>query len=95
MIVVAGWLRVSAEDRATYLDGCRGVVEAARSAPGCIDFSITADLVDEGRIDIFEQWESVEAVETFRGSGTSDDQQARILDANVAQHTVADTTQLT
>jgi quinol monooxygenase YgiN len=95
MIVVAGWLRVAADQRASYLDGCRGVIEAARATPGCIDFSVAADLLDTGRINVFEQWESVEAVERFRGAGTPDDQQAMILEANVAQHTVADTTQLT
>lgn len=95
MIVVAGWLMTAPEDRAGYLDGCRVVVEAARATPGCIDFGIGADLVDPGRINVFEQWETVEAVEHFRGSGPSDDQQAAIIDAHVEQHTVTDTQSLT
>ena len=82
-------------DRATHLEGCRPVVDAARRAPGCIDFSISADLVDDGRIDVFEQWESVDAVEAFRGSGPSGEQQAAVLDAHVVQHTVAESTSLT
>jgi len=95
MIIVAGWIRVAPEERAEYLEGCREVVDAARRSPGCIDFAISADLVDDGRIDLFEQWESVEAVEAFRGSGPSDDQQAVVLDAAVTQHTVAESTSLT
>ena len=85
---------MAAEHRDSYLEGCRAVVEAARRAPGCVDFSIAADLVEGERINVFEQWESVEAVERFRGSGTPDDQQAMIIDAHVEQHTVTETTQL-
>jgi quinol monooxygenase YgiN len=95
VIVVAGWLRVPADVRATYLDGCVEVVESARAAPGCIDFSIAADLVDGERINVFEQWESVDDVERFRGSGPSDGQQDMIIGAHVVQHTVASTVELT
>ncbi len=41
------------EEREDYLRGCVGNVEQARSSPGCLDFAITGDLVDLGRIDIF------------------------------------------
>ena len=95
MIIVAGWLRLAPSDRDGYLDGCRAVIEAARSAPGCIDFHLSADPLESDRINVFEQWESVDAVEAFRGSGPSDDQQATILDAHVAQHEIASTTSLT
>jgi quinol monooxygenase YgiN len=95
MIVVAGWIRVAAVDRETYLIGCREVVAAARSAAGCIDFSLSADLLDAERINVFEQWESLDAVERFRGAGPSDDLQSMVLDAHVAQHEIASTTSLT
>jgi quinol monooxygenase YgiN len=58
MIIVAGWLRVTPEDRGHYLEMCREVIRAARSAAGCIDFHLSADALDEGRINIFEQWKS-------------------------------------
>ena len=67
MIVVSGWLRVEPSDRDAYLAGSRAVIETARTTPGCVDFSLSADLVDADRINIFEQWDSVEAVERFRG----------------------------
>jgi quinol monooxygenase YgiN len=95
VIIVAGWIRVAAEDRDAYLESCREVVEAARAAPGCVDFSLSPDLLDPGRINVFEQWESTEAVERFRGSGPSDDQQAVIVGAHVAQHEIAASTDLT
>lgn len=94
-VIVAGWLRVAAEDRASYLDGCRPIVEAARAAPGCIDFAITGDLLDPERINVFEHWESTEAVERFRGSGPDGDQQTAVLEARVSQHTVTGSELLT
>lgn len=95
MIIVAGWLRVAAEHRDTYLDQCRLVVEEARAAPGCVDFSLTADLLDDERINVFEQWESEDALERFRGAGSDDEQQSMIVAARVSQHEVATSTDLT
>ena len=91
---MTGWIRVAPSDRGPYLDGCRPVIEAARATPGCLDFSLGADLVEDDRINVFEQWESEDAVERFRGSGPSDDQQGMILGAHVVQHTVAGTIEL-
>ena len=70
MVIVAGHIVVDWEQRKSYLVGCKAVVEQARSSPGCLDFAVTADLVDPGRIDIFERWETQAAVEAFRGSGS-------------------------
>jgi quinol monooxygenase YgiN len=87
-IVVAGHLMVEPADRTAYLVDCREVVSLARLAAGCLDFAISADLLDRGRINIFERWESQAAVETFRGSGPSDDQQTAIVSASVAEYDV-------
>jgi quinol monooxygenase YgiN len=90
MVIVAGHITVEPQQRESYLAGCVSVVEQARQAAGCLDFAITADLLDHGRINIFERWESHAAVETFRGSGPSDDQSAAMLSASVAEYDVAD-----
>jgi quinol monooxygenase YgiN len=71
------------------------VVEQARRAPGCLDFAITADLVDPGRIVILERWETQAAVEAFRGDGVSDQQNAAMLAASVAEYDVAEVRPLT
>ena len=90
MVIVAGHIIVAPQQRESYLAGCVTVVEQARSASGSLDFAITADLVDPGRINVFERWESQAAVETFRGSGPSDEQDAEMLSASVAEYDVAD-----
>jgi quinol monooxygenase YgiN len=90
MVIVAGHVVVDPAERAAYVESCRGVVEQARRAPGCLDFAITADLLDAGRVDIYERWESQAALEAFRGSGPDDEQRAAILSASVAEYDVAD-----
>jgi len=91
---VAGHLFVDPAARDEYLRGCIDVMVLARRTAGCEDFSLTADPIDDRRINIFEQWDSVESVEAFRGSGQSDEQTAAILDAEVYQHVVGSSTQL-
>ena len=94
MIIVAGHLIVDPEQRESYLADCVSVVEQARRAPGCLDFAITGDLVDPGRIDVFERWESRAAVEAFRGSGVDGEQGAAIITAAVAEYEVGVTRSL-
>jgi quinol monooxygenase YgiN len=90
MVIVAGHVTVEPQERDSYLAGCVSVVEQARRAAGCLDFAIAADLVDSGRVNIFERWESQAAVEAFRGSGPSDEQGAAMLSASVAEYDIAD-----
>jgi quinol monooxygenase YgiN len=90
MVIVAGHVTVEPEQRESYLAGCVSVVEHARVTAGCLDFAITADLIDPGRVNIFERWESQAAVEAFRGSGPSDEQGAAMLSASVAEYDIAD-----
>ncbi|MEV3905716.1 antibiotic biosynthesis monooxygenase family protein [Mycobacterium sp. NPDC050551] len=89
MVIVAGHLTVQRGQRDTYLAGCLDVVRQARAATGCLDFVISADLVDAGRVNVYERWESQEAVEAFRGSGPSEAQGAAMLSASVAEYDVA------
>ena len=95
MVIVSGWIRVDATQRGAYLAGCRAVIEAARTAPGCVDFHLSADPLDEQRVNIFEQWDSVDAAQTFRGSGPADELESMIIGTHVEQHAITDTIPLT
>ncbi|ORA36366.1 putative quinol monooxygenase [Mycobacterium aquaticum] len=88
MVIVAGHIIVEPAQRESYLAGCVAVVEQARRTYGCIDFAISADLIDPSRINVYEQWTSQSAVEAFRGDGPSDDQSAAMLSAAVAEYDV-------
>jgi len=39
-----------------------------RGVPGCIDFSLTADLLDDSRINVYERWRSREDLLAYRAS---------------------------
>lgn len=95
MIIVAGWLRVDAAAREEYVLSCRSVVQAARLTRGCIDFCVSADLIEPDRVNVFERWETADAVEGFRGSGPSAEQHSVINAASVIQYEVAESITLT
>ena len=90
MVIVAGHITVEPHQRESYLAGCLPVVEQAREAAGCLDFAISADRVDPGRINIFERRESQATLETFRGSGPDSEQSRAMLTASVEEYAVAD-----
>ncbi|WBB58878.1 antibiotic biosynthesis monooxygenase [Streptomyces sp. WMMC500] len=89
MIIIAGTLRVEPADRDGYLAGCADVVAQARRAAGCLDFALSADLVEPDRINVYERWETDEDLLRFRGTGPDDDQSARILDAEVRKYRIS------
>src|SRR6185295_15666912 len=84
-VIVAGHVMVEPDQREAYLAGCVEVVRQARTSAGCLDFAISADLLDPGRVNVFERWESQSAVEAFRGSGPSDEQGAAMISASVTE----------
>lgn len=90
MIIVAGSIRIKPGQRQAFLDLGRSAVEEARAAEGCLDFAVSADVADPDRVNIFERWQSVEALEGFRGSGMDDGQIAMIAGASVRRYTAED-----
>jgi quinol monooxygenase YgiN len=90
MVTVAGRITVDPEQRECYLAGCMSVVEKARRADGCLDFAITADLLDPGRVNLFERRESQAAVDTYRRSAPRKKQGAATLSVSVAEHDIAE-----
>ena len=94
MVIVAGHIIVDPSQRDDYLSGCVDVVSRARAATGCLDFALSADVVDPGRVNILERWESQAAVEAFRGGGVDDEQGAAIVSTSVAEYEVGATRSL-
>ena len=88
MVIVAGHVVVDAQQRDDYLSGCIEVVRQARRTAGWLDFAISADPAEPGRVNIFERWESQAAVDAFRGNGPSEEQGAAIRAASVAEYDV-------
>ncbi|WP_446218587.1 putative quinol monooxygenase [Micromonospora sp. IBHARD004] len=89
VLIVAGSLYVDPDGRDAYLASCAETVRQARSAPGCIDFAVSADLVEPGRINVYERWETDEQLLDFRGSGPSEEQTVAILGAEVHRYRIS------
>ncbi len=89
MVIVAGHLIIEPQQRDSYLAGCVDIVRQARRTTGCLDFTISADLIDPARVNIFERWQSHAAVAAFRGSGPSDRQQDALVGASVTEYDTA------
>ncbi|MFD7661519.1 putative quinol monooxygenase [Streptomyces sp. NPDC059788] len=95
MIIVSGRLHVAPDAREAYLSACEGVVEQARKAPGCLDFVLSADRLEPGRINVYERWESDAHVEKFRsgeGGSPGDSEPGRaaaVLDADVRKYRIS------
>jgi quinol monooxygenase YgiN len=88
MVSVAGHITVGPHQRESYLAGCVSVVEQARPAAGCLDVAIAADLIDPGRVNLFERCESQAAVEAFRSSGPGNEQLPAMLSVS-AEYDIA------
>ncbi|TFV56109.1 antibiotic biosynthesis monooxygenase [Mycobacterium sp. PS03-16] len=89
MVIVAGHLTVDPGQRGAYLAGCVDVVAQARRTAGCLDFAISADLLEAGRVNVYERWESPAALAAFRGSGPDAEQSAAMLTVSVEDYDVA------
>lgn len=88
MIIVSGKLHIVPGRRDAFVARSVESVIAAREAPGCIDFAVSADPVEPDRVNIYEEWESMDAIEAFRGSRPGDDLFSLIVRAEVAEREV-------
>jgi quinol monooxygenase YgiN len=88
MLIIAGHLIVAASDRDRYVADCAPAVAAARSADGCLDFALSADVLDPTRVNVFERWQTRDSLEAFRGDGPDDDTARRIVEAKVGEYRV-------
>lgn len=90
MLIIAGSITVAASERDAYVRECVAVVEAARAHRGCLDFTITADPVDPGRVNVYERWDNEADLLAFRGAGPSTEQAAQVLAADVKRYVISD-----
>lgn len=60
----------------------------ARRAQGCRDFVVAADPIEPERVNVYEEWDSEEELESFRGAGPGEDLAAVIVRADVSRHHV-------
>jgi quinol monooxygenase YgiN len=89
-IIVSGTLHVDPAERDAYLQARVPILQHARRAAGCLDFSLSADLLDPGRINVYERWRSPEDLLAYRaGGGPEVDETIEVTAADVELHHVS------
>ena len=88
MIIVSGKLYLRPGTQQRFLESSAEAIKQARSTPGCRDFVVAADPIEPNRVNVYEEWDSVEALLAFRGSGPGEDLSAQIMRAEVFRHVV-------
>jgi quinol monooxygenase YgiN len=89
-VIVSGTLHVDPAERDAYLEARVPILAHARQAPGCLDFSLSADLLEGGRINVYERWRSREDLLAYRsGDGPDLDDDIEVTSAQVELHHVS------
>lgn len=89
MLIVSGRIYVRAGARQKFVESSAEAVVAARTFPGCRDFVVAADPIEPDRVNVYEEWDSEEALLSFRGSGPDADLSSSIVRAKVMRHVVS------
>jgi quinol monooxygenase YgiN len=89
MLIISGRLFVKPGTRDEFLKCCEPSIAMARRAPGCLDFSVSADIIEPDRANVYEAWTDAQRLEAFRASGTDDPSFAFIVRADVERHEVS------
>ena len=89
MIIVSGRIYVRPGARQDFLTSSLEAVAQARGSLGCRDFVVAADPIEPDRVNVYEEWESQEALLTFRGNGPGQDLSSSIVRADVSRHVVS------
>ncbi len=90
MLIIAGQARVAEADRDAYVSAHSDLVERGRDAAGCLDVVISADPLDQGRVNIFERWESQDALDAWRALTNAPDPGIEFEADDVQLFTVTD-----
>lgn len=87
-VIVAGKISTKIVDREAFLRKSMSSVSLARRTKGCLDFSVSADLIEQDRINIFELWTDWESLHAFRDQGPSEDLSSLIVAVDVKEYEV-------
>lgn len=87
-IIVAGNLTIKPGSRDAFVRRSQEAVLLARQNEACADFAVSADPIDTDRVNIFEKWESRQALEAFRSTGPEDDLFTLVVAFDVGEYEV-------
>lgn len=84
MLIIAGHFTVDVDRRDEYVAAFADLVSRARQAPGCLDVAVTADVVDAGRVYMYERWTSWHDVSAWRKVANAPEVNIEVTNADIA-----------
>lgn len=71
MLIVGGSFEIEPKDRDAFIASRLDAMRASRAEDGCIEYTFSADPLDDGRVMLFERWESQEALDAHMAAMAS------------------------
>jgi quinol monooxygenase YgiN len=56
VVIVGGSFEVEPDQREAFLAGRRDAITTARAEAGCLEYAVTADPIEPGRVVLYERW---------------------------------------
>jgi quinol monooxygenase YgiN len=91
MLIIAGRFEVDPDRRDEFLAAKEAGMRESRAEAGCIEYVLSADPLEPGRVYLYERWESKEhlAPHLARMGARRDDPDAvPVLSADIAQYEI-------
>ncbi len=88
MLIIAGYLELDPNVRDDYVAAHTDLIVRARRADGCLDLAISADSVSEKRVNLFERWESEEALEAWRAVSNAPQLDVQFVGGDVMKYAI-------
>jgi quinol monooxygenase YgiN len=95
VVIVTGELEVDPDQRDPFLAGRVDVMRASRAEAGCIEYTMSADPLQPGRVVLLEKWENQESLDAHlaglrAGSSTEPSESAPEIPVKSTSITVYD-----
>jgi quinol monooxygenase YgiN len=87
-VIVAGKLQLKPGKRDEFIQKSLEAVVQARQLDACVDFSVSADPIDDNRVNVLEKWTSRSHLEEFRHSGPDNDSFTLVESFDVTEHEI-------
>jgi quinol monooxygenase YgiN len=92
MLIIAGTFEVDPARREEFLASREAGMRESRAESGCIDYVLSADPLEPGRVYLFERWESKEHLAPHlarAGSRTPDPDAVPVLASELLQYEIS------
>lgn len=89
MLIVSGCLYLKPGTREQFLSSCVASVRLARLAQGCLDFAVSADLIEPDRANVYESWADADSLISFREGGADESLFSFVVRVEVQRHEVS------